>query len=155
MSHKYKAVFLTGHVGGSGTDADVTLALKGTSGEASEIFTGKKQFVGCPAGGPLPLPDYCDGVEDPFEKHTKSAFDINANQFIGEITEIAISVDDSRTEDNPAWYLEQVNVQTYVGGISNVWKFPVERWIGTGKDPHHREEQVNHIRVNHSGPIIG
>ncbi|WP_336769778.1 PLAT/LH2 domain-containing protein [Bacillus bombysepticus] len=154
MSHKYTATIVTGNMGGAGTDAIVKLTIIGTSGQVISNFGDKHQTFECPKTDSLTPTGFCFGWGDPFEKGTLTTYDIDAKEFIGEIIEINVEVDDRQTVDNPAWYLLRVDIHTFAGGEQKTWKFPVERWIGTGKDPFHREDQVNKLRVNQSGPII-
>jgi hypothetical protein len=155
LPHEYVVSFITPDIKGAGTDAIVNLSLKSATKEV-KFKVGDRGILDISECETDTIDDIFKGCvlrDSTLEKGTISDFNLQLHEFIGEITEIGIEVDDTNTNDNPAWYLSRVDIRTSAGGIPVVWNFPVERWIGTGKDPYQKKLQVNYLRVGRGGPI--
>lgn len=111
MSFDYNVKVNTSCEGGAGTDADVYIQLIGTQGITGEYS--------------LDTSGYND-----FEKCDNDTYTITTNEYLGTIEKIHIRVDDSNTNDNPAWSLDHIEISHSSSGQNYNWVFPVHKWIG-------------------------
>jgi hypothetical protein len=105
----YEVVVATGDYNGAGTDADVSVILKGASGFAT---------------GPhnLDTPDV-----DDFERRTVGYYTISGRD-PGDLVMLRVQIS-SGAGDNP-WYCQEVTVRNLYTG--QMWAFPVQSWLGGG-----------------------
>jgi len=125
--------------GGAGTDADVYVNLIGTQGTSGEYSL-----------------DH-EGYND-FEKCDDDTYKITTNEYLGTIEQIHLRVNDRRTNDNPAWNLDHIEVNHSSSGQTYNWIFPVHRWIGNPErnpnvSPDIAASMINNISIGYDGLI--
>ncbi|WP_406867016.1 PLAT/LH2 domain-containing protein (plasmid) [Priestia megaterium] len=139
MTQIYKVGFETADEGGAGTDAKIRLTLKG-SRNISQTF-GPRIFLGDP--------EHFEQGNTP--RRGQDVFDLDTGDYLGDLKYLYLQMDDRNTINNPAWRLNYIEVSTTVGEENKRWTFPVNKWIGTEKDPHNANIQVNNIVIDIDG----
>jgi hypothetical protein len=108
----YRIVVKTGGIKNAGTDANVFITLRGSSGNS-----GERQL---------------DSVNDDFERNSVGTYSIHTTKALGDLRKVRIRHDN--TGNKPGWFLDFITV--HEEDSDKMWFFPCNRWLAVDEDDH-------------------